>query len=281
MENELTTSREPLPTTLSEAEIAELEFGRNRNPGYHEEVDRLFTFLTTAGCRILEIGCGTGRLLAKLQPSYGLGIDMAEDKIKAARQLHANRRELTFLTAQAEDLAAVLRSITDQPFDYIILSDLLPLLRDVDTVLAQLQPAVGPKTRLIVGFHSNLWRPVLRLATLLGFRKPDPQYNWLSSQDIQNLLYIAGYETIKQEGRILLPLRIPALRWIFNRFLAKMPFFSSLCLSWAIVARRFPRPLPAEGPDAPSVSVLVPTRNERGNIEGAFTRTPHMGRWTE
>lgn len=269
------------PIFLSDAELARLEFGRRRNPAYHQELDRLFGFLTPAGSRVLEVGCGTGRLLARLRPSYGLGIDVSEEKIIAARQLHAEHPELEFRTGRAEELATLLGDAAEQPFDYVILSDLLPLLHDVDTVLAQLQPAIGPKTRVIVGFHSNLWRPVLRLATWLGLRQPDPQYNWLSSQDIKNLLYIAGYEVVKQEGRTLLPLRVPGLQWVFNRFLAKMPLFGPLCLSWAIIARPSPQPLPTEGPEAPSVSVLIPTRNEKGNIEGAFTRTPKMGKWTE
>lgn len=275
------TSRQPEPACLSDAQIDALEFGRRRNPGYHDEVDRLFGFLTPAGCRVLEIGCGTGRLLAGLRPSYGLGIDMADDKIRAARQLHANRPELEFRTARAEDLSELPGPSLEKPFDYIILSDLLPLLHDVDSVLAQLKVAVGPNTRLLVGFHSNLWRPVMWLATKLGRRQPDPQYNWLSSQDIKNLLYIAGFEVVKQEGRTLLPLRIPGLRWLCNRLLAKMPLFGSLCLTWTIVARPAPKPQASEGTEAPSVSVLIPTRNERGNIEGAFTRTPRMGRWTE
>ncbi|MHC4530665.1 MAG: glycosyltransferase family 2 protein, partial [Planctomycetota bacterium] len=93
---------------------------------------------------------------------------------------------------------------------------------------------------------------------------------------------LSGFEEVTHSGRTLLPLRIPVLSWIMNRLLAKMPLFSWFCLTWVLVAR----PCPATGRgrgkhDEPTVSVLVPTRNEKGNIEEAFTRTPNMGKWTE
>ena len=120
------------------------------------------------------------------------------------------------------------------------------------------------------------------MATLLGRRSPDPSYNWLSTHDIENLLHLSDFETVTVSGRTLLPLRLPVLSWIFNRFLAKMPFFNWFCLSWRIVAR--PRPqgrLKAKISTGPTVSIVIPTRNEKGNIEQIFTRTPKLGKWTE
>jgi glycosyltransferase involved in cell wall biosynthesis len=40
-------------------------------------------------------------------------------------------------------------------------------------------------------------------------------------------------------------------------------------------------PSPWPKPEETSVSVVVPARNEAGNIESAITRTPAMGAWTE
>lgn len=268
----------PEASTSFDVELALVESQRRKNPGYYDEIDRACTFVIPEGVRVLELGCGTGRLLAATRPSYGLGIDIGEKKIAAAKEIHAGQDNLEFRVGDVEE--------TDfsgmEAFDYIIISDLLPVLRDVQNTLTGLHAVCAPYTRLIITYHSNVWRPVLAFATLIGRRSPDPSYNWLSTYDIENLLTLSGFEEVTHSGRTLLPVRIPILSWVMNRFVAKMPLFNWFCLTWVLVARV----CPAVGGgkkrrDEPTVSVLVPTRNEKGNIEAAFTRTPKMGKWTE
>ena len=251
-----------------------VESKRRKNPGYYREIDRVCTFVIPEGVRVLELGCATGRLLAATRPSYGLGIDIDEKQIEAARLIHADESNLEFRVDNVEkmDFSGI------EPFDYIIISDVLPLLHDIQNTLNRLHTVCIPQTRLIIVYHSNLWRPILKFATWIGRRQKDPNYNWLSSKDIKNLLYLADYEVITQMGRTLLPLNVPVLGWFMNRFLAKMPLFNWFCLTWRIVAR--PRPVKRKA-DEPSVSIVIPTRNERGNIEAAFLRTPKLGKWTE
>jgi SAM-dependent methyltransferase len=257
--------------------LKELEQGRERNPVYHREVDGLFRFLVPAGSRVLELGCGTGRLLASLAPVTGLGIDVDERKIEAARDLHRGVAGLEFRSGDAGkvDWTGI------QPFDYILLSDLLPLLPDVQATLSSLAPVCTPGTRLVLQYHSNLWRPVLDAATTLGWREHTPDYSWLSRTDVANLLALASYQVVTVGGRTLLPARVPGVEALVNGLLARLPLFQLLTLTQYTVARPLPAPLPVTGPEAPSVSVVVPARNEKGNIEAAFLRTPAMGRWTE
>ena len=265
-------------TLNGDKDLARIESKRRKNPGYYREIDRSCTFAVPKGVRVLELGCATGRLLAATEPLYGLGIDIDSKQIAAARHIHANNSKLEFRVGDVEemDFSGI------EPFDYIIISDLLPLLRDVQNTLARLHTVCMPHTRLIITYHSNLWRPVLALATLLRRRSPDPSYNWLSTHDIENLLHLSGFEAVTSSGMTLLPARMPGLNWIMNRLLAKMPAFNWFCLTWRIVARPCPHVGPAKKNDEqPTVSVVIPTRNEKGNIEGAFTHIPKMGKWTE
>ena len=255
-----------------------IESKRRKNPGYYEQVDRASTFVIPKSVRVLELGCSTGRLLAATKPSYGLGIDINEEHITAARDLHAQQNELEFRVGDIEqlDFSGV------KPFDYIIISDVLPLLRDVQKTLSDLHAVCNSHTRIIITYHSNLWRPIMGLATLLKRRDPMPSYNWLSTDDIENLLHLASLEPITHFGQTLMPLRVPVLSCIMNRFLSQMPLLNSLCLTWTIIARPFPKPATEKTqPKEPTVSILIPTRNEKGNIEDAFTRTPNLGKWTE
>ena len=263
---------------FTEEQIASLESKRRKNPGYYGQVDRACTFVVPKGVRVLELGCATGRLLAKTEPSYGLGFDLNSQQIEAAKQIHSGRGRLEFRCGDVEsvDFSGI------EPFDYIIISDLLPLLQDIQQTLERLHTVCTPRTRLIITYHSNLWRPVLAVATLLKRRSPDTSYNWLSTSDIKNLLQLAGFESITHCGNTLLPMRLPGLNWLMNHFLAKMPLLNQLSLTWRIVARPGPNmDTEQRGITEPTVSILIPTRNEKGNIEPAFTRIPKLGKWTE
>jgi SAM-dependent methyltransferase len=255
-----------------------VESKRRKNPGYYLEIDRACTFVIPEGVRVLELGCATGRLLTATRPSYGLGIDIDERQIAAARHIYGDQNKIEFQAGDVEEMEFSGKG----PFDYIIISDLLPLLRDVQKTLSRLHSVCMPHTRLIITYHSNVWRPVLALATLLGRRSPDPSYNWLSTDDIENLLNLSSFEEVTHFGRTLLPVRVPGLNWVMNRLLAKIPMFNWFCLTWIIVARPSPRAgSEKKDGDEPTVSIVIPTRNEKGNIEDAFTRTPKMGKWTE
>ena len=258
-------------------DLASMEAGRRRNPGYYDEIDLLHRHLIPRGSRVLELGCGTGRLLAGLQPASGLGVDLDPGRIAAARELHRGRPELQFRTGNAESI----RWGDAPPFDHVVLSDLLPLLNDVQKTLHNLRPVCHDNTRLVLNFHSNLWRPLMSLAVLLGLREEITDHNWLSTDDVVNLLGLCGFEPVARGGRVLLPIKVPLLHGLANRLLAKLPLLRKGCLSAFVVARPAPDNTRARTDQPPSVSIVVPTRNERGNIAELFDRTPVMGSWTE
>ena len=236
---------------------------RWRPAGYHREVTRGYRFFIPPGARVLEVGCGTGDLLADLQPSYGLGIDFSAEMIRQARARHA-QPELRFLEQMAETLA-----LEDEPFDYIILSDTLVLLEDILAVLRNLRRYCHPRTRIIANFVSRLWQPLLWLAERFRLRYPQPMLNLVTTEDVTNLLQLAGYEVVMTDRRILWPARWPIVAPLFNRVLATLPLVRHLCLTNWVVAR-LPMPLPGDS----SVSVIVPCRNEAGNIPEVVRRWP-------
>ena len=87
-----------------------------------------------------------------------------------------------------------------------------------------------------------------------------------------------GFEVIRSDSYVLLPKRIPPLTSIFNYFLSLLPGFRALNL----ISLEIARPVPQVKRDEDlSVSVIVPCRNEKGNIAEAIRRIPQMGRDTE
>ena len=234
---------------------------------YHRLLKRHFAFLIPPGARVLELGCGLGDLLAAVSPSCGVGVDFSPAMIAQARQRHP---ELEFHVAKLEEF------FTDETFDYILLSDVINELRDVEAVLLQLHRFCHPRTRLVANIFSNLWRPVLAAAEGFGAKARTPTQNWLATDDLKNLLYLADWEVIKTDPRILWPVRTPLIEPLTNRWLA--PILNWLCLTIFVVAR--PRPRAVSGRHY-RCSVVIPARNEAGNIEAALLRTPEMGLGTE
>jgi hypothetical protein len=160
--------------------------------------------------------------------------------------------------------------------DYVLLNGNIHYEADIQDFLGTLRLSLLPSTRVIIMFYSTLWKPWLRLATALGVRRKTPEENWIANEDVRNLLHLANYELVRLESKFLVPIYIPVISYLANRFLAPLPGFRLLNLLNIAVAR----PLGLPGPDGskpPSVSVIVPARNEAGNIEAAILRTPAMG----
>ena len=232
---------------------------------YHHRLSEIYRFLVPPGQRVLEIGCGKGDLLASLRPSTGTGIDFSEEMIRLARERHP---ELTFHHADIHDLR-----IQDK-FDVIILSDLVNDLWDVQSSLENIRRMCSPQTRLILNTYSRLWEPALALAQKMGLAHPTLYQNWLTVPDLINLLNLADFQVIRKWQEILWPLRTPLLASLGNRFLVKLPFFRHLALANFLIA------WPAPGGTArenPSVSIVIPARNEAGNIKQIFQRVPRIG----
>jgi SAM-dependent methyltransferase len=233
---------------------------------YHQLLQSYFTFFIPPGAGILELGCGLGDLLAALQPSRGVGIDFSTAMIERARGRHPH---LEFHVGDAAEFKS------NETFDYIVLSDVVNDFPDVQKVLEVALRHSHPNTRLVVNFYNTLWRPVLAGAVSLGAKAPTPLQNWLSTADVANLLYLSGWEVVKSDSRILCPLNIPLAAPLFNRWLA--PLLKHFCLTIFTVAR--PRPVQQRRPL--TCSVIIPARNEAGNIDDAVRRLPEMGAGTE
>ena len=212
---------------------------------YHHRLAEIYRFLVNPGQRILEVGSGAGHLLAAFEPEYGLGIDISAELLERGKRDYP---QLDFVQADAHDLSAI-----SGTFETIILSDLVNELWDVQQVLEQLKPLCKPRTRIIFNFYSRVWELPLHITQLLN---------------------LAGFETIRAWQEILWPLPLGGFA---NKILARLWPFREFALSNFVIAR----PQPQRAEKEPKVSVIVPARNEAGNIKTIIERLPKMGQETE
>ncbi len=234
--------------------------------GYHEMLADYYNMAISPGASGLEVGCGEGRLLNLLNGQRRVGVDLSERAVAVASERFPG---ITFLVQAGETL------VLNEKFDFIVVSETVNYAADVQLLLERLHKVSHPQTRLLVNFFNNLWQPLSALATLLGMRSRQPVTNWLSCADLRNLLMLANWEPVTTRHRILLPFRLAGLDLVFNRCIA--PLVPAACLSIFCTAR----PLAVRGKKKLSVSVIIPARNEEGNIEAAIQRTPEMGAGTE
>ena len=232
---------------------------------YHRRLQEIYRFHVSPNQNILEVGCAEGKLLASLKPARGVGVDFSEEMICRAKEHHP---ELEFLHADAHDLSKL-----NEKFDIIILSDLVNDLWDVQRVFEQLQPLCAAQTRIILNFYSRLWQVPLSIARRLNLAGPTLFQNWLTREDIDTLLRLADFEAVRITQEILWPLPLGGFA---NRFLVRLWPFYEMALSNFVIAR----PMPKRAQEL-VVSVVIPARNESGNIKAIFERIPQMGRETE
>jgi len=233
-----------------------------RNGYYYRLLFNHYRNLIPQGKNVLEIGCGTGSLLAALQPKQGTGIDLSEKMIEKAREKYPH---LDFLCGDISELSA-----TDE-FDYIILAGTLGESKDIQALLENVYQFCNPKTRIVIEYFNPLWQYALKLAEKIDRKLSQPWQNWLATRDIRNLLSLTNFECISSTTSVLIPFRIPLVSWIFNKYLARLPILRTCALSQFVVARALGHPSHDY-----SVSIVIPCRNEKGNIENAIHRIPRF-----
>jgi SAM-dependent methyltransferase len=254
---------------------AERDRWRAKNRAYYGAIERLVRFVVPRGASVLEVGCGTGDLLAALEPKSGVGVDISPRLVEEARRKHPH---LDFVIADAETLEAP--ELEGRTFDYVVLSDVVGSLCDVWSALRALRRLCNPKTRIVVTYYNFVWEPILKLGERFGQKMPIEQQNWLGMGDLANLLELNHFEVIRSGTAQLVPVDVPLLASAANRYLAQLPGLRHLALTQYFVCK-----LAAGGGPLPtrdySCTVVVPCKNERGNIDDIVARTPDMGKGTE
>jgi len=245
---------------------------RKRFSYYWNDVIQYNNYYITEDQSVLEIGCGSGETLAKLKGKRKVGIDFSPAMIEIARQRYPN---LDFRVMEAENLEL------NEKFDVIVLPNVIGYFDNVSDVFNELKKVCHDDTKLIISYYNYIWEPILKFGEFLGFKKKSPQQNWLSHMDINNLLYLSEFEEFRTTRRMLLPINIPLLSYIVNKFIAKLPIINYFCLFNYINARRIKTVKSEEELNKFSTTVLIPARNESGNIENAILRLPKFGKHVE
>jgi len=234
---------------------------------YRRRIQKRLATMVEPGSRVLEIGCGDGALLASLQPACGVGVDLSRNVIERARADHPSLR---FVCIPGEQVGRL-----NDKFDYVVISQTLDEVYDLQAMFRAVQSACHPRTRLIIVHYSRLWQPAIRLMEWLHVKRRTPARNWLPTDEIVHLLRLSGFETVRAAGMTIAPLPVPLLSEGLNRYVGNLPLVDALSLNNIIVARPVdPEILEPSKPQ--SVTIVVPARNEAGHIRPLLERLPQL-----
>src|SRR5262245_61895792 len=246
----------------------------NRNKYYYDLVGRLLRFLVEPQKQVLSVRCGTGMLLTAVSPRQAKGIDICSEIIAIAQ---ARNSTFDFAVGFPDTEQFLQLFGEDEHFDYILFNEIGDTV-DVLQAFKNLKPLCRRRTRLLVTTYNRLWEPLVTFAEWLGMKVPRIEQNWLAASDIRNLLKLAGFEALETHRIVLFPKYVPLLSTFLNRFCARLPLLNRLCMTQVLVARLPPSPVSKIDL---SVSVIIPCKDERGNVEAAVRRMPQLGRETE
>lgn len=238
------------------------------NRYYYDRIKRLLRFIVEPGRRVLDVRCETGHLLAAVEPARGVGVEIGHAMVEQASR---NYPALQFVQADPEELNL------NEKFDYILFNHIFDTI-DILRALVQIRRHCNPQTRLLVINYNQLWQPILETASKLGLRSRCVEPNWVSEYDVTGFLKLAGFRALRTHRLFFFPKWMPLLSALLNDFVAKLPGLRRLCMMQIIVAR--PQPEPEREHDV-TVSVVIPCRNEHGNVRPAIERIPNMGKNTE
>jgi SAM-dependent methyltransferase len=241
---------------------------RARNRFYHERIKELVTGAVVPGRCVLDIGAGTGDMLAATLPSAAVGLNVADRLTQLAREKYPG---LEFQTFDGTEVA-----LPDgfHP-DYVVAVNLLDHTSDVFELLASLRECVNERTLIVFTTSNPLWSPLLRLASRLGRRSPESPRNFITNRDIASILHVLGFDVVEAGVTLPVPERIPLLGTALNATLPDLPVLRYASSTQYLAAR------PRIARESLSVSVVVPCHNERGNVAACARRVPDMGAGTE
>ena len=173
--------------------------------------------------------------------------------------------------ARAQDLHQELTSDASKLAREVILLGALNRVDDIYTALHGVSETWKPNTRLVSISYNRIWWPIIHLMRTFTGAQPN-QENWIPPKEIENLLGQADFEIVERRSALLLPISLPILGTLVNRWLSPLPILRHLCVYNIVIGR----PRLRQDKTEPSVSVIVAARNEEGNVDALVRRLPRL-----
>lgn len=191
--------------------------GKYKYSYYYGNLKKLLAGVIPKESKVLEIGCGTGDLLASLKPKEGYGMDISHEMVAVARSKHKLQKNLTFSTEWPKrDLPA-----GRQEFDYIFMSDVIEHLEKPGKTFKEISKLMDKKSKLVITMANPVWEPLLMFWEKMGWKMKEGPHNRIEYQKLKIQMEMAGMKIVRHDYKLLMPVKIPIITILVNRYLEK------------------------------------------------------------
>lgn len=173
----------------------------------------------------------------------------------------------------ARDESEIFRSeLSDRQHSVILINGNFNHDYDIEATLGRIRTRLSRHDRIAVVLYNPYFRFLYRLANSLGLREGAQPDTFLTRTDLGNIAQLAGFEVVRLRPAVYIPWRLFGLGNVLNRLFVAVPVVRWLGLVTVAILR-------PKLPDSrlPSLSIIIPARNEKGNIENALKRMPEFG----
>jgi 2-polyprenyl-3-methyl-5-hydroxy-6-metoxy-1,4-benzoquinol methylase len=202
---------------------AEYDSWKRKAGYYYENLKRLLTEVVPKGARVCEVGCGTGDILASLEPGEGLGLDISRGMVELARGKHPRLRF---------DVVDITKGSRPEKFDYVVAVDVAEHVGDLDASFMNMARMLEPGGSLVITTANPRWAPVLHLAERLHLKMPEGGHEWRSANELIAAAHGAGLEVVSFDRSFLVPKRIIGIHRLNSARRAR-----GLRNSWGLIQR--------------------------------------------
>jgi len=190
---------------------------KRRNWYYYANLKQLIRDNIPPGKSVLEVGCGTGDILAAANPRRGIGIDVSGNMIRIAREKYRLSANLEFLHAGPGGLPA------DTSFDYILMVDVVEHITDLEKLFSQLRSAAGSETKLFISMANPCWEPLLLILEKMKMKMAEGAHSRISSGQLARIARSRGFSLEKHAFALLVPAAVPFLSGFINKRFSSIP----------------------------------------------------------
>lgn len=191
------------------------DYYKHKNKFYYDNLKTLLRDLIPKNSTVFEFGCGTGDLIAFLNPTSGVGYDPSIEMIKIARQKQT-KQNIKFTT-----------TLPTNKFDCIFLSDVIEHLENPKGEFKKINNILNKNGKLIITMANPLWESILMIGEKVGYKMPEGPHNRIRYKDIELLVNSLGLKIIKHDYKLLIPIYIPLLTNFVNNYFEK--YLKKLC----------------------------------------------------
>ena len=143
---------------------------------------------------------------------------------------------------------------------------------DIEALLEELRGRMSRSSRVVVVAFNAYLQWLYTLALHFGLKSGAEPTTFITWTDLDNICKLAGMERVRSRSTAYFPWKLFGLGALINWVLPAIPLLRHFALTSVIVIRPVIRDVKPK-----SISIVIPARNERGNIAAALERMPDLG----